>query len=89
MFINLSLFSFLFSFMNKISKKSKVKLSPWKALESYRFVRVKDPSLPRQSAQMVVRLSALSTRRTLLPRNIIIVMFLVLISVRGWVDPRN
>jgi hypothetical protein len=31
---------------------------------------------------MVVRLSALRTRRTLLPRNIIIFMFLVLISVR-------
>jgi hypothetical protein len=31
---------------------------------------------------MVVRMSALRTRRTLLPRNIIILMFLVLISVR-------
>jgi hypothetical protein len=31
---------------------------------------------------MVVSLSALSTRHTLLPRNIIIFMFLVLISVR-------
>jgi hypothetical protein len=30
---------------------------------------------------MAVRLSALRTRRTLLPRNIIILMFLVLISV--------
>jgi hypothetical protein len=35
---------------------------------------------------MVVRLSALRTRRTLLPTNIIILMFLVLISVRGWVN---
>jgi hypothetical protein len=34
---------------------------------------------------MAVRLSALRTSRTLLPRNIIILMFLVLISVRGWV----
>jgi hypothetical protein len=35
---------------------------------------------------MTVRLSALSTGRTLLPRNIIIIilMFLVLISVRGF-----
>jgi hypothetical protein len=32
----------------------------------------------------VVRLSALRTRRTLLPRNIIIFMFLVLISVLGY-----
>jgi hypothetical protein len=35
-------------------------------------------------SQMVVRLSALRTRLTLLPRNIIIFMFLVLISVRDW-----
>jgi hypothetical protein len=32
---------------------------------------------------MVVRLPALRARRALLPRNIIIFMFLVLISVRG------
>jgi hypothetical protein len=32
---------------------------------------------------MAVRLSALCTRRTSLPRNIIILMFLVLVSVRG------
>jgi hypothetical protein len=37
---------------------------------------------------MVVRLSALSTRRTLPPRNITISMFLVLVSFRGWVNPR-
>jgi hypothetical protein len=37
---------------------------------------------------MVVRLSALRTRRTLLSRNIIIFMFLVLIYFRGWVNPR-
>jgi hypothetical protein len=37
---------------------------------------------------MVVRLAALRTRRTLLPRNIIIFLFLVLISLRGWVSPR-
>jgi hypothetical protein len=41
---------------------------------------VKDPTLCRR---MAVRLSALRTRRTLLPRNIIIFVFLVLISVRG------
>jgi hypothetical protein len=44
--------------------------------------------LSRQSSQMVARLSALRTRRTLLPRNIIIFMFLVFISVRGRVKWR-
>jgi hypothetical protein len=34
-------------------------------------------------SQMAVKLSALRTRETVLPRNIIIVIFLVLISVRG------
>jgi hypothetical protein len=34
-------------------------------------------------SEMAVRLSALRTSRTLLPRNILIFMFLVLISVRG------
>jgi hypothetical protein len=38
---------------------------------------------------MAVRLSALRTRCTLLPRNIIILMFLVLISVTGWVNPQG
>jgi hypothetical protein len=38
---------------------------------------------------MMVRLSALRTRRTLLPRNIIIFMFLVLISVRGLSKPQG
>jgi hypothetical protein len=38
---------------------------------------------------MAVRLSVLRTSRTLLPRKIIIIfMFLVLISVRGWVNPK-
>jgi hypothetical protein len=37
---------------------------------------------------MAVSLLALRTRRTLLPRNIIIFVFLVLISVRGLVNPR-
>jgi hypothetical protein len=46
-------------------------------------------TLSRQSAQMVVRLSALRTRRALLPRNIISFMFLVLISVRGWDTTQN
>jgi hypothetical protein len=35
------------------------------------------------------RLSALRTHHTLLPRNIIIFMFVVLISVRGWVNPQG
>jgi hypothetical protein len=38
---------------------------------------------------MAVRLSALRTRRTLLPRNIIISMFLVLIYVTGLVRPEG
>jgi hypothetical protein len=37
---------------------------------------------------MAVSLLALRTGRTLLPRNIIIFMFLVLICVRGRVIPR-
>jgi hypothetical protein len=37
---------------------------------------------------MAVRLSALRACRTLFPRNIIILVFLVLISVRCWVNPR-
>jgi hypothetical protein len=37
---------------------------------------------------MAVTLSALHTGHTLLSRNIIIFMFLVLISVRSWVNPR-
>jgi hypothetical protein len=49
---------------------------------------INNPTLYKQSAQMVVRLSALRTRRTLLPRNIIILMLLVLIYIRGWVNPR-
>jgi hypothetical protein len=35
---------------------------------------------------MAVKLLALRTDRTSLPRNIIIFMFLVLVSVRGWVN---
>jgi hypothetical protein len=46
---------------------------------------VKDPTL---STQPAVRLSASRTSRTLLPRNIYFLMFPVLISVRGWVNPR-
>jgi hypothetical protein len=38
---------------------------------------------------MAVRLSALRTRRTLLPRNIIIFMFLVLISVKRLSKPQG
>jgi hypothetical protein len=38
---------------------------------------------------MAVRLSALRARRTLLPRNIIILMFLVLISVNGLSKPQG
>jgi hypothetical protein len=34
-------------------------------------------------------MSALRTRHTLLPRNIIMLMFQVLISVRGWLNPRT
>jgi hypothetical protein len=36
---------------------------------------------------MAVRLSVLRTRHTLLPSNIIIFMFLVLISIKGRVNP--
>jgi hypothetical protein len=37
---------------------------------------------------MVLRLSALRNARALLPRNIIILL-LILISLRGWVNPRS
>jgi hypothetical protein len=54
---------------------------PWRPIG---LSDVKDPTLSRQSAhKMVVRLSTLRIHRTLLPRNIIIFKFLVLISVRG------
>jgi hypothetical protein len=38
---------------------------------------------------MIVRVLGPRTRRTLLPRNIIIFMFLVLISIRGWVKSQG
>jgi hypothetical protein len=37
---------------------------------------------------MAVSLSALRNGHALLPRNIIIFMFLVIIPVKGWVNPR-
>jgi hypothetical protein len=43
---------------------------------------VKDPTLSRQSAHRW------RTRRTLPSRNDIIFLFLILISVTGWVNPR-
>jgi hypothetical protein len=58
---------------------------PVKKLFHYRQWRpIGLPTLSRQSAQMMVRLSAPRTRRTLLARNIIIFMSLVL---RGLVWP--
>jgi hypothetical protein len=75
----------------KITDKAKVKKKiyprnrPWRPVALW---DVKDPTLSRQSAQMVVRLSALRTRQALLPRIIITLMLLVLISVRGWVNSR-
>jgi hypothetical protein len=61
-------------FPAKVKRKSN---RPWRPI---RLSDVKDPTLSRQLAG---RLSALHTGRALLPRNIIIFLFLVLISVRG------
>jgi hypothetical protein len=61
--------------VDKVIKSKAIPINrPWRPIRPW---NVKDPTLCKQSAQMVVRLSAL---RTLLPRNNIL-MFLVLISV--------
>jgi hypothetical protein len=70
---------FLYSYVSL--QMIQVKLLPWRPIGLW---DIENLTLYRQ---MVARLSALSTGHTLLLRNIIF-LFLVLISVRDWVNPR-
>jgi hypothetical protein len=64
--------------------KVKAKLSLWQALQAHRVVRGRGSNvLQTVGSQIAVRLSALHTGRSVSPGR-----FLVLISIRGWIDLR-
>jgi hypothetical protein len=64
-------------------RKGKSKAIPVQAVEALRFLKLRLPHFQSFDSQMAARLSALRTGR-FLPLG----KFLVLIFVRGWVDPR-
>jgi hypothetical protein len=64
-----------------------VKLSPQHAVEAYRVLRSWRYHIVKTfDSQIVVMLSALGTSHVSLPRNF---FFLVLIYIKGWVNPRE
>jgi hypothetical protein len=69
----------------KPNRKGKVKLSLWQAVEAHKCVRFQGYHIFKTlGSQMAVKLSALFSGRSLPPGR-----YLVLISVRVWVDPRD
>jgi hypothetical protein len=69
----------------RFAKGKKVKLSQWQAVEAHRVVRGRGFHIFWTfGSQMAEKLSALRAGRPLLPGR-----FLVLISVRGWIDPTD